>query len=821
MNTLSLDPKNENINVLTLPLPSFEQQTIIDYVKENKSNVLVDSVAGAGKTSTILLLAKNVNKNILVLTYNKRLKFETKNKLKIYDIKNCHVFSYHSFCNNIYDRECVNDYGIIQVCRNNIKIKTKMDYDVIIIDEAQDMTKLYYELINKIYRDFYHNNKKQTKHLQICVFGDRYQSIFQFNGADERYIIYSNILLALNPFNWISVSLSTSYRITKQMANTINDLFIGTSQPNRLKLRAVKDIPGSMNYVICNNFIISENSCIVLLIKQILLKYTFDDIFILCPSLKSPNLPARHLSNYLSTLGYPIYLPNSDNDVISDNIIRNKITFSTFHQVKGLERKVVFVYSFDDTFYKYYDKEKYNSLSDSLPSLPNVLYVAITRATEKLYMIHHNSNDFLPFIDKDFINFVNKCDIGEYNEERFYEEINVIKTSGLSKNKETEHSIVTGITDFIKFLPLDLINDFYNTLTIKKLTKSTNKHKIKLDTITTQTNNYVNANANENTKLMQLNLDESVSNITGIAIPLYYEYYSTGKKSLNRLSVCKYISSQRIIQSNETKSYIMERYNKLINSNVSHDGKFFLQLANIYSCLVSNSVNTLNQITNYNWLPDEKLSLIIERIKKVLKVRQHKNRHFEHYLFYDFVDSKNRIVRLNGSIDCLDLNTNTIYEFKCTNELAKEHYIQVAIYHYMYSKIQEKYPWLYVGNIIKISTINEQVKILYYDQNRIHLKKIVSNNNNRNLKITMNLDQKIMDEINELNVNNDLNQLPQVRSCLFNILTNELCEITYDDTKLQHAINLAIDYKYSINKKTQDDVFLQNNLSIKNIYSIN
>ena len=50
------------------------------------------------------------------------------------------------------------------------------------MDEAQDITSIYYELICKIYKD------NVTKDAKICIMGDRYQSIYDFMKADERYI---------------------------------------------------------------------------------------------------------------------------------------------------------------------------------------------------------------------------------------------------------------------------------------------------------------------------------------------------------------------------------------------------------------------------------------------------------------------------------------------------------------------------------------------------------------------------------------------------------------------------------------------------------
>ena len=45
-------------------------------------NVIVDSVAGSGKTTSIIYIAKSLKKKrILLLTYNSKLKIETKERV--------------------------------------------------------------------------------------------------------------------------------------------------------------------------------------------------------------------------------------------------------------------------------------------------------------------------------------------------------------------------------------------------------------------------------------------------------------------------------------------------------------------------------------------------------------------------------------------------------------------------------------------------------------------------------------------------------------------------------------------------------------------
>jgi len=81
--------------------PSPEQQEIIDCVKEG-FNVLVDAVAGSGKTTTVLFLAHAVpDKKITLFTYNSRLKAETRDRVRALGLTNIEVqplvFAFSSF----------------------------------------------------------------------------------------------------------------------------------------------------------------------------------------------------------------------------------------------------------------------------------------------------------------------------------------------------------------------------------------------------------------------------------------------------------------------------------------------------------------------------------------------------------------------------------------------------------------------------------------------------------------------------------------------------------------------------------------------------
>jgi superfamily I DNA/RNA helicase len=186
---------NYNNKPNILPKPSEEQIHIINSL--NNNNIVVDSVAGSGKTVTNLYISKHFKKNnILLLTYNAKLKIETRQKTKLNNISNLDVHSYHSFCVKHYNKKCYRDNEINKIIVNNKNPFKLFNYDIIILDEAQDINPLYFNLIYKIFKD---NNNNKTK---ICIVGDKYQSIYDFNNADNRFIKYAPQCFNFNKLSW-------------------------------------------------------------------------------------------------------------------------------------------------------------------------------------------------------------------------------------------------------------------------------------------------------------------------------------------------------------------------------------------------------------------------------------------------------------------------------------------------------------------------------------------------------------------------------------------------------------------------------------------
>ena len=161
---------------------SAEQKEIIMTVL-SKKNCLVDAVAGSGKTTTVLGIAQgDPKKRIIQITYNRHLKEEVKEKVIAEKITNMEVYTYHGLCVRYYHRKAFTDTQMKSVLHKQTKLLQKIpDFDILVIDEAQDMNLLFFQFVRKFLHDY-------GKPVTIVLLGDENQSINEFRGADRRFL---------------------------------------------------------------------------------------------------------------------------------------------------------------------------------------------------------------------------------------------------------------------------------------------------------------------------------------------------------------------------------------------------------------------------------------------------------------------------------------------------------------------------------------------------------------------------------------------------------------------------------------------------------
>lgn len=621
-------------------IPSSEQKKIVDLL--NDYNVTIDSVAGAGKTSCVLFIAdKYKDLSILVLTYNSQLKAETRKRAEKYS--NLDVHSYHSFCVANYDKSGHTDDKINDVISLQFESACDIMYDIIIADESQDITPLLYKFLCKILND---NKKKDT--CKIMIMGDQMQSIYKFREADSRFITYSSKLFnKFNKYEWVDTTLSETFRCTIPMVDFINNCMLGYKRLNSNKKSSIKP-----DYIICNSYGYPG-----IVLTELLKTYKPYEIFVTAYSTKDKT-PIKHLANYVTNnLNIPIYCSNSDQESLDSRVIENKLVFSTIHQLKGRERKAVMLIGFDEGYFEYYDKVADRSIC------PNELYVATTRATEKLIMIHDSKKNYLPFLNNKLLAKYAKFEHKQTKE-------NTIRRI-VQNNNDTY-----GISDLVSYLPFSIEKLCMNYLDFKIINEAENKldipNIIKLE------------NRMGDTKV---DIYESVADVTGVSIPAYFEYKRFGKSSLfsknlverniKILENSQCESKKKIAMITKLKKFskTLKEFHKNYIENIDINNlavNDLLKISLYYSAQQNKTDYKLKQITSFDWLTKPILDEGTDRLDSIIKGKN--------LLFEESVEAIFFGNTVMGEIDCIDLDNKIIYEFKCTQDLTISHMIQLGIY---------------------------------------------------------------------------------------------------------------------------------------------
>lgn len=298
---------------------SEEQQNFIDVALSGK-NILVDACIGSGKTTAIQHLCKAFpyKTKILYLTYNKLLKLDAKAKIHL---RHTTVNNYHGFAYWMLRSSGVTA-GVPDLIQKFIEVKPLIPrYDVLIIDEYQDIEQEFAEMLEMI--------KNANPGIQIIAVGDMEQKIYDKT--------------TLNVPSFIDKFLGSFERLTFTYCFRLS-----ASHAEMLGRIWKKRIVGV------------NSGCIVKRMgKAEAMKFISeqDPRDILCLGARS-GLMTDVLNELEET--YPakfnkttVYASISDDDgnrnVMPDN---NCAIFTTYDSSKGMERKVCMVFDFTESYWQ-------------------------------------------------------------------------------------------------------------------------------------------------------------------------------------------------------------------------------------------------------------------------------------------------------------------------------------------------------------------------------------------------------------------------------------------------------------------------------------
>ena len=655
--------------------PISEEQAVVLKNTKNGQNSIVDAVAGSGKSTTVLSIAAALtSQKIIQFTYNSMLRCEIKEKTAQLKIGNLDVHTYHSMAVKYYYTTAHTDTGIRHILATKMKPRIHIPKkDVIVIDEAQDMTPLYFQLIIKYTLDMNHP-------FQLIVLGDFMQGLYEFKGADTRFLTLAAKIWSLHPrlksavFN--ECRLKMSYRITDQMSTFINDVMLGET-----RLVSCREGPVKVHYF-RNHQKNLENTVIYHINRLLFEGAQPSDFFILGASVKGPNSPIRKMENALVERGIPCHVPMFESDTIDEKIIHKKVVFCTFHSVKGRQRKYVFVLGFDQGYMRFYGR---NWPQDQCPS---TLYVAATRATHGLYLLERTNYETdrpLEFLKKDQFE-MRKMPTVEFKGTPYFP---LFKTPEIEIEEAVQKHFVTP-TDLIKFIPETVLEEI--TPVLNTMFKIVQPKGMELDipTVIETAGGFF----------------EEVSDLNGLAIPaMYYDCLSTE-------GTTNVLYEMILIVLDEFKEN-EHAFLKQLVSQLPTEYKTpadYLFLANVYTAFQEKLYFKLKQITrdDYTWLTEDMFKKCKARLTKTIgpecetaqplieKTIIHQSQELEHESI-DLFLSEYFVSTLKFRFTArADLITQTsMWEIKCVREITMDHQLQVVIY-----------AWL-----LKMKSVEKEVKI--------------------------------------------------------------------------------------------------------------
>ena len=510
------------------------------------NNIIIDGVAGCGKTSLILKIGNHyLNLKILALTITNTInKSNDNNNLDIYNYQNI-------------------DFN-------------KSNYDIIIIDDVQNLTKLNFNIIKKIYN----NNEKKA---YLYIFGDKYS----FNNTNNiNYLLSIEQDFNFNNYSWKYINISKSERINDKIALFVNNCLLLDNVIQTTKIS--NNIP---KYYICD-----INTKSLLLINDYLnIGYKYDDILILSPSIKTYSIKLL-IKNLIKQ---KILISINKEDYL------NKILILPLNESKEIERKIVIIFNFDSSYLKYYKSV-------------NNLYIGVTRTTEELVLMHHFKYNYLPFFK--YSDLEKYCDINKICnisiEAYKIKEINLNNLSSTIIDKCMEYIEIENVQTFEKnaYLIHELNNNVKDYI-ISKLNISKNaKYEIKKEIIIDKYKFNEIIDCIDYNNIYKFIYSENIDNINYISLAI--QKYINENKPTN----INFELYEKVYYKNE--EYIINKINKgtieVINLNTSqyetiscdlvnkknndNENKYYLY--NIYT-------NELNIITSNNYKIYKMINFII------------------------------------------------------------------------------------------------------------------------------------------------------------------------------------------------------------------
>ncbi len=625
-----------NINPSELILND-EQVAIIDAVK-NGYSVVCEAGPGNSKSTVCLEGACIWQQQTLHLTYNAALKGEVRESIVKRNIE--HIMEVHNYnslaCRYYNNRAYTNDVIQTIVDNNSPPIRAIPNFQIICIDELQDMTPFWYAFVLKFLKDLNNSNVK------LLLLGDSKQSLYEYKGSDSRFLTLADKLWASESNKFKRLELTQSFRCPISVINLLNKCMIGND-------RLISKKPGpNVSYIYESiwkavDIVYKEISRLIRRSQA-----TPDQFFILAYSTKTSkgtnSTPLTRLEQMLAQNDFPCYSQDDDQSTPDDKCYDNKIVFSSFHQCKGRQRPYVYVFGFDESFFVYFKKKAVREIC------PSELYVAVSRTQKKLTLIHNKQKNVLPFLK---IDEMIKQGIITHDIFAAHKDINY-----------TPKEITTSPTDLCKHLNDELL------ASLRPLLKP-----LISDHSMPETEN-VNINCLVEIKNRQFDsiIFEDISAIVGLTAQMCCQ------DKLKTLKQLLYHISTAEVNATEYKIKKAQNDVDADNPKLYMSTDKLLYIAGLYLALRDGYRSKFLSIKNWDLLNDEQ----IEGFTSNMLPHFESNFEYEKELEADYCFPDIGATKIRGHIDCF--SPQKVIEIKCVSSLTIDHQLQLVVYMWLINR---------------------------------------------------------------------------------------------------------------------------------------
>ena len=359
-----------------------------NFILTSVQHMKLIGVPGAGKSTTIVskIIYHFLKKDFIcpydyiMITFSKQAQTDFLEKGRKYDqmiFQNMNIRTLHSLSIYLLTFSNIKNYTLSSVILHATKFIEHLPEDqlykipllshcrFIFIDEAQDINDMQYNLIHVISKKY---------NIPFCCIGDPNQSIYQFQGGNEKFMMThkGNIYPVIKNYrSTFEIIQFANYFLPQK--NLTEDIQCGSlSQGNipRLFFGSYQDIR--------DDLILSIRTS----------PYEYEQIAILSPVKKAKPLGVNYFKNMglywicnilmEEEIPFQLHVGNNNSNDIKEEKKKGHIQLYTFHGSKGLEWDQVFLLNFN------WQTQGSNPTEEKYKELKYLWYVAMTRAKKDM-----------------------------------------------------------------------------------------------------------------------------------------------------------------------------------------------------------------------------------------------------------------------------------------------------------------------------------------------------------------------------------------------------------------------------------------------------